>query len=193
MIEKCTKVVVGWLISCDAIDEKNRELYSYAVYSVFLSVYPLIFAICFGSVIGEMERSIFIIVPFAIIRKFCGGYHTKNSWSCLLVSSLLLLLCIVLSSYIRYVCFFTIMTMLAVMSLIYFSPIDSENKKLGQEEYIRYKKMTVFWVAFFLLMTTLLYLCQGEKYSICISIGIILSAGLQIPCILKGKKISKED
>lgn len=191
MIEKCTNVAVGWLIRCDAIDEKDRELYSYAMYSVLLSLYPLIFAACFGSVIGEMARSISIIVPFAIIRKFSGGYHTKNSWSCLICSSLLLLLCIVLSFHVRCVWFLAIMTLVATMSLIYFSPIDSENRKLEQEEHNRYKIMTVVWTTIFFIMAIFFYLYQGAKYSICIFIGMVLAAGLQIPCILR-RKISKK-
>ena len=87
MTKKCTNVIVGWLVRCDAIEEKDRELYQYAVYSVFLSTYPLLFATCFGVVIGEVERSIAIIIPFAVIRKFSGGYHAKNSRSCFLWSS----------------------------------------------------------------------------------------------------------
>ncbi len=60
MTKKCTNVIVGWLVRCDAIEEKDRELYQYAVYSVLLSTYPLLFATCFGVVIGEVERSIAI-------------------------------------------------------------------------------------------------------------------------------------
>ena len=150
MTKKCTNVIVGWLVRCDAIEEKDRELYQYAVYSVFLSTYPLLFATCFGVVIGEVERSIAIIIPFAVIRKFSGGYHTKNSWSCFLWSSLLLLLCIGLSIYARCGWFVIIVTVMAEISLIYFSPIDNENRKLSQEECKEYKKRQQFGQVSFL-------------------------------------------
>ncbi len=184
MTTKCTNVIVGWLIRCDAIEEKDRELYQYAVYSVFLSTYPLLFATCFGVVIGEVERSIAIIIPFAVIRKFSGGYHAKNSRSCFLWSSLLLLLCIMISIYIKSGLFLIMMAVIAEMSLIYFSPIDNENRKLNQEECREYKKMTAIWTSLFLLVAVVFHLGAWEKYSICISIGIILSAGLQLPCVL---------
>ena len=187
MTKKCTNVVVGWLIRCDAIEEKDRELYQYAVYSVLLSIYPLLFAACFGAVIGEVDKSVAIIIPFAVIRKFGGGYHTKNSWSCFLWSSLLLLLCIMVSIYIKSGLFLIMMAAIAEMSLIYFSPIDNENRKLNWEECREYKKMTAIWTSLFLLVAVLLYFGKWEKYSICVSIGIILSAGLQFPCVLVKK------
>lgn len=187
MTKKCTNVIVGWLIRCDAIEEKDRELYQYAVYSVLLSTYPLLFATCFGVVIGEVERSIAIIIPFAVIRKFSGGYHTKNSWSCFLWSSLLLLLCIMISIYIKSGLFLIMMGVIAEISLIYFSPIDNQNRKLNREECREYKKMTTIWTSLFLLMAVIFHLGEWEKYSICISIGIILSAGLQFPCVLVKK------
>lgn len=188
MPKKCTNVVVGWLIRCDAIEEKDRELYQYALYSVLLSMYPLLFATCFGAVIGEIDKSVAIITPFAIIRKFSGGYHTKNSWSCFLWSSLLLLLCIVVSIHMEGGLFLIMMAAVAEMSLIYFSPIVHENRKLEWAEYREYKKMTTIWTSLFLLVAVILYFGKWEKYSICISIGIILSAGLQLPCVLVQKK-----
>lgn len=184
MTKKCTNVIVGWLVRCDAIEEKDRELYQYAVYSVLLSIYPLLFAACFGAVIGEADKSIAIIIPFAVIRKFSGGYHAKNSRSCFLWSSLLLLLCIMISIYIKSGLFLIMMAVIAEMSLIYFSPIDNENRKLNQEECREYKKMTAIWTSLFLLVAVVFHLGAWEKYSICISIGIILSAGLQLPCVL---------
>ncbi len=184
MTKKCINVVVGWLIRCDSIEEKDRELYQYAVYSVLLSMYPLLFATCFGALIGEIDKSVAIIIPFATIRKFSGGYHTKNSWSCFLWSSLLLLLCIVVSIHMKDGLLLIMAAVVAEMSLIYFSPIDHENRKLDRKERQEYKKMTAIWTSLFLMAAVIFYLVKWEKYSVCISIGIILSASLQIPCII---------
>ena len=34
-MEKCTDTVVNWMIRCNAINEADKELYKYALYSVF--------------------------------------------------------------------------------------------------------------------------------------------------------------
>jgi len=185
MIGKCADIIAGWLVNCKAVEETDKELYSYAVYSILLSLYPLVLAAGFGICMGCVRQSIMIITPFVIIRKFSGGYHTKHAWSCLIWSCLLLLLCIVMSSYIKCGWGTALITLGAAVSLVCFSPIDNENRPLDQEEYSRYKRMTAVLAITFLFMDALLSAFQSYTYSICISIGIVLSAGLQLPCIFR--------
>lgn len=185
MIEKCADVIADWLISCEAVKETDKELYSYAVYSILLTLSPLLLAIGFGICMGCVRQSVIIIMPFVIIRKFSGGYHSKHAWSCLIGSCLLLLLCIVLSFYVKCGWILALITVGAAVSLICFSPIDNENRVLSQDEHSRYKRITAVLVVIFLFVDVLLFLCQLHTYLICISIGIILSAGLQLPCIFK--------
>lgn len=188
MIEKCADVIVDWLIKSDVVEEDDKELYSYAVYSLVLSISPLLLAIGFGLCMGCVSQSIVVVLPFVIIRKYSGGYHTKRLWSCLVCSSLLLLLCITASFYVKCGWLLAIFTIGATVSLIYFSPIDNENRVLSKYEKIQYKKITVILVFVILFADILLFWLERYTYSVCISIGIMLSAGLQLPCILEKKK-----
>ena len=45
MIEKCANTIADWLINCEVVKETDKELYSYAVYSILLSLSPLLLAI----------------------------------------------------------------------------------------------------------------------------------------------------
>lgn len=182
MMEKCANIIADWLISCKVVEETDKELYSYAVHSILLSLSPLALAIGFGICMGCVRQSVMIIMPFVIIRKFSGGYHTKHAWSCLIWSCLLLLLCITISFYIKCGWEIALVTVGAAVSLILNSPIDNVNRELDQEEHHRYKKITT---VVFALTTVLLFECRLYTYSLCISIGIVLSAGLQLPCIFK--------
>ena len=74
---------------------------------------------------------------------------------------------------------------IASVSLITFSPIDSENRRLDTDEKRNYKKTTVFCVIFFGLLDIALFLLGKYIYTICFSVGILLTAGLQAPCIVK--------
>ena len=184
-MEKCANIIADWLINCKVVEETDKELYSYAVHSILLSLSPLALAIGFGICMGCVRQSVMIIMPFVIIRKFSGGYHTKHAWSCLLWSCLLLLLCITISFYIKCGWEIALVTVGAAVSLILNSPIDNVNRELDQEEHHRYKKITTVLVLVFALTTVLLFECRLYTYSLCISIGIVLSAGLQLPCIFK--------
>lgn len=185
MIKKCAEAVSDWLINSGVIAENERELYSYASYSLFLSLSPLLLAFFFGFWMGEIEKSIVLVLPFVFIRKFCGGYHAKNEWSCLLESSLLLYLCIYISSKISYDFYLAFLTLVSMVSIIIWSPIDSENRKLEDIEKKKYKSVTVLLTGLFGILIIIFFLLGKQDTAICISIGIILTAGLQIPCVLK--------
>lgn len=185
MIGWCADVIADWLIRKGAAEEEDKELYSYAAYSLLFSLSPLLLAMGFGICMGCEGRSVLIILPFAIIRKFSGGYHAKYSWLCLIESSLLILLCIGLSFWLRAGWPLACLTVGAAFSLMHFSPIDTENRTLDMEEKVHCKEMTVFWTGVFLLMELLFFIMQWKVGFACISIGILLSAGLQLPCIIK--------
>lgn len=77
-----------------------------------------------------------------------------------------------------------IMTFGAAVSLIVFSPIDSENRRLEREEIVQYKRITCGMVMLFGLLYVVLYWLRIDRYAVCISIGMILSALTQIPCVI---------
>lgn len=166
------------------VSEADKELYQYAVYSLLLTLSPIMLAVVFGVCMGSVGQSIMIIIPFTVIRKFSGGYHAKYAWTCQIGSCLLLLLCIVLSFWLQAGLALSVITVGAVASLMYFSPIDNENRRLSQEEQACYKRVTAILAILFLCASVLLWFCKQHTYSVCISIGIILTAGLQVLAVL---------
>lgn len=191
MIEKCAEAITGWLINSGAIENEERGLYVYATYSFLISISPLFLTILCGIFMGQVIHSIVFIIPFMVIRKFSGGYHAKKSWVCMLCSCLLLILCIYLISCIKWSMGFAVVTFVSAGSLMIFSPIDSENRRLDLKEKQSYKKMVFWLVGIAILTITLLYLFNLPMYAICISMGLILTAGLQVPCIIQ-KCVIKE-
>lgn len=183
-MEKCANAIADWLVCCAMIDEEDKELYGYAAYSLILSISPLLLAIVFGICMGRVKESVMITLPFMLIRKFSGGYHTKHAWSCMICSCLLLFLCITLSSYITAGWLFNFFTIGATVSLICFSPIEHENKVLDQEEHIRYKKITAILAIGCIFVIIFLNVIHLYALSVCLSIGLILTAGLQWPVVL---------
>lgn len=183
-MKKCAEAITNWLISREAIGEEDRDLYVYAVYSILLSTSPLLLALMYGILLGYVWQSVLIITPFVFVRKFCGGYHTNRAGTCLVSSSLLLLSCILLSSHITFGWKLGFITVLAAISLAYFSPIDNKNRVLSQEECSYCKRKTIMIVLVFLAINILFLWNQLYTYAVCISVGIILSAGLQMPCVI---------
>ena len=184
-MEKCTDTVVNWMIRCNAINEEDKELYKYALYSFFLLIAPLILAGSIGFCVGSVKHAVFLIFPFMVLRKFSGGYHAKNLHTCILGSGFLLFLCIMLSMHVQCDLKLAMATVIASVSLITFSPIGSENRRLDTNEKRIYRKITAFCVIFFELLDIVLFLLGKYVYTICFSMGILLTSGLQAPCIVK--------
>lgn len=73
----CTDKVTDWMIRCKVINESEKELYQYALYSAILQIIPLLLAAGIGFCFGSMRCGIIMILPFMILRKYSGGFHAK--------------------------------------------------------------------------------------------------------------------
>lgn len=177
--------MTAWLIKYNAVDSEDKELYEYAIFSVLFTFSPLLLSIIIGLLIGRLKQCVILIIPFLFIRKFSGGFHAKKAWVCLICSSTLLVFGTIVSSYIKYNLGFAMVTLVAIAILVFFSPIDSESRRLSQEEKKSCKIATIIITFFFAFVDLLLYLFQQETYAVCISLGIILTAGLQVPCLFQ--------
>lgn len=181
MMEKWTDAISGWLIQNEVIEKEEREVYQYALYSAFISLFPLLMAMGFGMALGCVKQSILIVLPFAVIRKFSGGYHAKHAAVCLISSCMLLYLCLLLSFHVRSGWMLLCLTAGAGISLSCLSPIENENRLLDEAERSCYKRITRNLVLFFLLIAFLCSVFGFSQYGVCISIGLLLAAGLQLP------------
>lgn len=178
-------MITTWLIRQEAIDEGDRELYEYAAHSFFLAIAPFAYALIIGGMMGELKISLILVIPFAVTRKYSGGFHAKSEWTCLVSSCLLLFGCILAASRIQQSTLFGVLVLMSVIWLIIFSPVDSENRRLElDEKKLRKKEAAVLSLAFFLLYIVLL-LFGKERYAVCVGVGILQTAGLQVPCILQ--------
>lgn len=184
MITYLSKILSAWLIQCRVIDETDKELYAYAAHSLIISAFPIIITSIFGLIMEKFVESIILIIPFIAIRKYSGGYHTKSLHTCLISSCCLIIICISATSFIKRSVTTDIVVLCSIISLIIFSPIDHENRKLDEYEKKKYKKTSSIIAILFGIIYLLLALFKADKYAVCISIGLILSAGLQLPCII---------
>lgn len=185
MITRCAGRLAAWMIEHDAVLPEDRELYEYAVYSLVLTVSPMILVMIMGGLTGNLKEGVVLIIPFMAIRKFSGGYHAKHDWTCLLGSCVLLFVCVCAASHIRCSAELCIVTFGAAASLCILSPIDSENRRLTPKEKQRYKKTTCVIAAVSAMLFVFLMAVRADTYAVCIAVGLILSAGLQLPCILQ--------
>ena len=185
MIDRCSHCITAWLIRYEAVKETDRELYEYAVHSLILMLVPLMLSVLFGCIMGCTSGAIVMILPFMIIRKFSGGYHAKRARNCLISSCLVILCCIYVAGKLEIGLPLSCLLGLASTSLIICSPIDHENRRLDAGERCSYKRMTAVLTILFLALYVVLGWLKLETYAVCIAVGLILSAALQMPCVVQ--------
>lgn len=178
-------VITRWLIRQGAVEEGEQELYEYAAHSFFLAIAPFVYALIIGGMMGELKVSLTLVIPFAIIRKYSGGFHAKREWTCMISSCLLLFGCIWAASRIQSGTWFGVLVLLGVIWLIVFSPVDSENRRLEPDERKQRKKETAILTLVFYFIYIAWLLFGKERYAVCVGVGILQTAGLQLPCILQ--------
>lgn len=163
-MQKYAGTIITWLICQQAIQERDRELYTYALYNMVLLIIPLGLTVIFGEIIGNVKQGIVMILPFITLRKYSGGYHAKTPLRCMIISSLLLFLCIKIIFELS--CNWKLLIVTAIMggSLIIFSPVDSQKRRLEKQQKEQYRKVVCEFVMFFY---TYIHFMEIEHTEIC--------------------------
>ena len=177
MLTRIAERMADSLARNSIIDESEKELYVYAVYTLVSQVFPLILVMITGALMGKIMEGILFIIPFLCIRKFSGGFHAKHMHTCIICT-----ICIYLTGVIRYGIMITAAMVAASFSLVLFSPVENENRKLEEDERSRYKKITAVLAVLFLVIYMLCAVLKLYRIAVCIAVGIIMSAVLQLPC-----------
>lgn len=185
MITRSVEALIGWLITKEVIGKESEELYKYAAMCLVTSAYPILLTMIIGICMGKLVESVLIIIPFMCIRKYGGGYHAKTMLICFIESCCLLILCIGMTFYIKCSVILHLSLMVAAVTIYVCSPIDSENRRLDMEERRRYRTITRIIAAFFIFVYFCLYFLHQDTYAVCIALGIILTAGMQLRCIVQ--------
>ncbi len=185
MIGKCAERIADWLVGNNVIQTKEKEVYVYGAYSLVVSILPLAMALVFGCLMKCPVRAVLVILPFVFLRKYSGGFHVKQAWVCMTGSSILLVVCIKCSFLLTHAAAVVFLSAYAAVSLILCSPLDNENRRLTISEKRHCKKITVRLALGFLLLILLCETVGNAGAASCMSVGMILSAWLQYPCLIE--------
>jgi|UPI0004861558 accessory gene regulator B len=174
--------VTEWLINVNVINEDDRELYDYALQCWFMSFSPLLLTVIVCIFIDAPLYAVAFVIPFMVIRKYSGGYHSRSWCVCMISSVVICLAFILMCSQISLSKVFWIILLVASVLLCFLSPIESDNKSLSEEDVTLYKEYVRVLVAFFDCMVVMLSFLNLDFVAIYVGMGVILTSILQLPC-----------
>lgn len=188
MSQRLANRVSLWLNRCEIITEEDIELYAYAVQVCITTVSPLILFLCISGVLGHIPEGILLVLPFLTVRKYSGGYHAKTALRCFICSIILCVSYLLAAIYLPNGFAIRLLLGFACITLMLLSPVDSVNRKLSDAECLRFRRksrgITIFYVIIYALFTAMHY----HTYAVCIALGIVLAASLQLPCLFQKKE-----
>lgn len=185
MMKRCAQKLSKWLYVQGAIEESDVELYEYGAYVLLVNASPLLLSLVIGFVMELTLNGVLLIIPFVLIRKFSGGFHAKRVEVCFTLSALIISLGIYLTKEIAPEIPLHVITICSVISLIIWSPIDSEKRRLKDEEKRRYKYVASGLAILFGVIYVILCIGGKDNYAVCIALSIALSSGLQGICLVE--------
>ena len=114
------------------------------------------------------------------LRQYCGGYHAKNAWVCMISSFVTLVLAVWIAMQDIDCSVYRISVIVAIIIIVKNSPIESENRKLDEDEKIVYLKKAIILACFIVFIIVVFDIIGLNKYSDAIGIGTVLVAVSQL-------------
>jgi len=182
------------LVANNIITIDKRKFYIYGI-ELLLNDLFIFLAI---TAIAMMTKTILIIILFAgcfcVLRAFAGGYHCKSYRCCFQVTlfnySLLLLLHSILIDWKLIVG--VIMIILSIPVIWLFSPVESVNNPLEENERKRYKSISRVLTAILFILFTIAAAFLNNEIAFVIAWSVFATAFLMLLPIIKKKRNPNE-
>lgn len=193
MIRFVSRAVAKWLLKHGAISVNEKELYEYGIYSFLFTLTPLFLVLMVSIPLNMAVEGVLLITPFILLRKFAGGFHFQTPLPCIIVSTLVLLGCLLeISVILEYGSFIThtLLVYASIVPICILSPIDSENRQLSAKEKSAFHRIAIVLATINAALYSLLLILRTVEIAIPLGTGMILTALLQLPCLFEHQKNS---
>lgn len=156
-------------------------------YGLEIMITKMIFAVSIA-VVGLLMKSCFEGVVFtaaySLIRQYGGGSHAKTRIMCYIRSMLTFVAALVIIKAVVYMPVLAVtLSVISVISVVYIffaAPIDSENKRLDNDEIRVFGRKARIMAALMLLISVLLLLLKFNDFAFSVMTGIVMSAYLML-------------
>lgn len=180
---RAEKVLAGMLLRDGIISTDEVEIVEYGLENLGSSLLGMLITLMIGLCFDFLLGSFLLWLLIFPLRKNAGGFHAETKGRCLLFSSAMLLVSIIIFVQIRWSeigCLLVSAFFFVVIFLM--APVENDNKHLDQAEFKVYRKRTriILFLEGTLFVTALAF--DWEKLVIVITIdffivGISLLAG----------------
>lgn len=184
--------ITSFLANNDNFDEERLEVIRYGIEILLLKVLFFIASMLLGVLLQSFWECLLFTLSFSAIRSLAGGYHADTRMKCFIQSMCMLMAVLAISKLIQrnlFSCEIVLcLSVIAAVIIWLISPIDTENKRLTNEErkILKIKSRSVLIIETVICVST--YLLNYGKVAYSIMLALIATAVLMIIGGLKNTK-----
>lgn len=148
--------IIEMSIRCGVMEEKDKNLYSVAIPSLFFTLFTWGSLIVIGTIFREVSGCLIFLIFHIPLRIYAGGYHQNSRMRCYLQSLVifgLLMLGAISAVQSWIVNYWMVFMVLSFMVIWKYAPVESMNKPLNEKERKHHKS-----AARYILLTELVVL-----------------------------------
>ena len=179
MINTVSQKIACALCKNEANNE-NQELYSYAIYVVFMSILHIATVTIIGVILSVLMQAVIFYLAFILLRKCAGGYHASNPVNCYIFSvSVTVAAMFILKHVIKqnsFNVYLMIAELVSIALVIILSPLDTKSNMLNDKEKKLLKKLSIIVVLLESGIAHVFIWLNKPKYGMPIIFGIYLVA-----------------
>lgn len=183
MINKISSKIAEILIKRSAIEDKDKELYSYGFFILLSQILYFIIAIATGILFNIIIESIIFYIAFMLIRRYAGGYHASTETRCEIMSTLSITACISvikLSQLYDFNIVLLIISAISAVCIFVLCPLDTPEKPLSEKEFIHFRKISRLILLFIVMLIILAYCFKISLLLVPLCMSLILESVLLI-------------
>ncbi|MCL2252931.1 MAG: accessory gene regulator B family protein [Lachnospiraceae bacterium] len=144
MIHRLAKQATLVLISGNVAKVEEEDIYTYAFENIISTTIHILLCLMLSTFFGLVIEGVVFMVCFALLRRFAGGHHAKQHWSCIITFAIIfnsMLIIISLMPIQIYSATAILASLISVCIIYNLAPVEHENKPIyqGQQKVLRIK------------------------------------------------------
>ena len=175
--------IAQMLITSSLIEEGDWELYSYGFFMIIGRIYYFFVTVVTGLLMGIPFESALFYVVFMVLRTYAGGVHAKTEIACSVLTTLAMISSVLGIKQLELLdnsLFPLLMLGTGSLCILLFSPMDTNEKPLDEQEQGKYKAICVVIVLMCIIVALISQLFSIHRIFYAIVCSIFLESILLI-------------
>lgn len=174
-----SECVTDFLLRQGIIKDEEKDIYVYGTELIISSIINLSICLFISILFKDFVNGLIFFISFSSLRRFTGGFHSKSFLRCNIIFAIIVVMTLLFNMFFSnifdYVIVTVILIIFSLLSIVLFSPVYNDNKKLTEYERRLFLIKSVVVYLTHILVYFLLFIGIGLKLNIIIVSDFIVA------------------